>query len=90
MKQLLFVILVLFMSATGVLAQTKVKLDSLGNYVSNTSTYAGSKIIAQTTGKYFIDSKGARYPVWKSSNNNLYYLKAAKSGNVYKVYLKTK
>lgn len=87
MKQLLFVI-VLMLSTIAVNAQKKVALDSLGNYVSITTGVTPNK--DKETGKFFIDTKGVKYPVRCSINNKLYYLKTAKSGNVYKVYLKTK
>lgn len=67
--------------------QTKVVIDSKGNY----RTLAVNKAATSTpTGKTFTDSKGNKYPVMQSVNNKLYYLKTSKTGNVYKVYLNSK
>lgn len=67
-------------------AQKPVKVDSQGNYTS-VYTKSVNKVADKTNGKFFIDSKGVKYPVYVSVNGKLYYLKTAKSGNVYKVYL---
>ena len=85
----LFVMLVLCLTVLiTVQAQKKVALDSLGNYTTVKALGVTTK--DAETGKFFIDSKGVKYPVRESVNGNLYYLKTAKSGNIYKVYLKTK
>ena len=87
MKKLFFV-LIFILSILAVNAQKKVALDSLGNYVSVSTGGTASK--DKATGKFFTDTKGVKYPVRESVNGKLYYLKTAKSGNVYKVYLTTK
>jgi hypothetical protein len=88
MKKLILIIIILISCGTGVMAQKKVALDSAGNYIQVSSK--GDSTVDKATGKFFVDSKGVKYPVRISVNGNLYYLKTAKSGNVYKVYLKTK
>ena len=67
-------------------AQKPVKVDAQGNYTALSSKTV-NKVPDKTNGKFFIDSKGNKYPVYVSVNGKLYYLKTAKSGNVYKVYL---
>jgi len=60
-------------------------VDANGNYqaVSKATADKGTD-----TGKTFTDSKGAVYPVFKSSAGKLYYIRTSKtSGNDYKVYL---
>lgn len=89
MKKSLFGLLILVMVmfvACAANAQKPVKLDSMGNYVS--SNVFKEKIVDETTGKFFVDTKGVKYPIYRSSNSKMYYLKTAKSGNIYKVYLK--
>lgn len=81
------ILLVFMFIACAVNAQKAVKLDSLGNYVSM-SGVTKEKTVDETTGKFFIDTKGVKYPIMRSINNKLYYLKTAKSGNIYKVYIK--
>lgn len=78
---------VLCVSAIVSNAQTSVKTDSTGNYiaVTKTSQKTGSKSVA--TGKYFTDSKGNKFPVYKSVNNKLFYVRVSKAGNKYNVYL---
>ena len=68
-------------------AQTSVKTDSTGNYIaiSVKGQKTGSKSVA--TDKYFTDSKGVKYPVYKSVNGKLFYTRVSKSGNKYNVYL---
>lgn len=72
-----------------VMAQKPVVTDKAGNYVSavKDTTVGGSKL----TGKFFVDTKGIKYPVYESVNGKLFYYKTAKtSGNTYKVYIKVK
>jgi hypothetical protein len=78
---------VLCVSAIVSNAQTSVKTDSTGNYIaiSVKGQKTGSKAVA--TGKYFTDSKGVKYPVYKSVNGKLFYTRVSKSGNKYNVYL---
>lgn len=92
MKHIIVLIIVLF-ACIATQAQpalkAEYKIDSLGNYVSAKSVALKATSMT-TTGKYFVDSKGIRYPVWKTSTGRLVYLKtSAKTGNVYKVYLDT-
>jgi hypothetical protein len=70
--------------------QTKVTQDKSGNYtaVTNTNNAKGSKAVL--TGKYFTDSKSIKYPVYKSVNGKLFYIKTSKAGNKYNVYLTVK
>lgn len=87
MKTLLFVLL-LFAGLT-VNAQPQIKstvrVDSVGNYYSITAPRV--KGIDTPTGKYFMDSKGIKYPIVKTSTGRLVYYKLSRNGNIYKVYL---
>lgn len=88
MKTLFALVIVLMLSGISATAQKKVKVDSTGNYTSVSAPTL--PVIEQKTGKFFIDSKGNKYPVFKSSNGKLYYFKVSeKTGNIYKVYIKT-
>jgi hypothetical protein len=85
MKNLILITAFLMVGAVTASAQTKVKQDAAGNYVSVKSDTAANK----PTGHTFTDTKGISYPVYLSSTGKLFYNKTAvKSGNVYKVYLK--
>jgi hypothetical protein len=87
MKTLFFISL-LFL-CLNVVGQKNVTVDKNGNYVS--TTVAKAETTNKLTGKYYIDSKGIKYPVYISSNSKLFYYKiSSKTGNTYKVYLKTK
>lgn len=81
---------VLFAISVETNGQTTVKTDSQGNYtsVSVSGQKTGSKSVL--TGKYFTDSKGVKYPVYKSVNGKLFYIRTSKSGNKYNVYLTVK
>lgn len=84
-----FITLLLLFICLNVVGQKNVTVDKNGNYVS--TSVAKTETTNKLTGKYYIDSKGIKYPVYISSNNKLFYYKvSAKSGNTYKVYLKTK
>lgn len=88
MKNLLFIALLLFVTLAAI-GQKPVVTDKSGNYVSavKDTTVGGSKL----TGKFFVDTKGIKYPVYESVNGKLFYYKTAKtSGNTYKVYIKVK
>lgn len=82
----MFVLLVCAIAVASATAQTKVKENAEGNYVSISDS---AKKADQFTGKYFINAKGEKFPVYISSKGNLYYIKVSeKSGNPYRVYLK--
>ena len=88
MKNLLFIALLLFVTLAAI-GQKPVVVDKSGNYTSVAvkDTVAGNKL----TGKFFVDTKGIKYPVYESVNGKLFYYKTAKtSGNIYKVYIKVK
>lgn len=90
MKKLSLIAVVLIAITFSVSAQTKVKQDATGNYVAATVTKKATGSKATETGKFFTDSKGNKYPVFKSVNGKLFYKKTSKSGNVYNVYLTEK
>ena len=82
-------ILFLLLWACPTQAQPKVRIDSIGNYVSLTSIKA--KGIDSPTGKFYIDSKGLKYPVYKTSTGRIVYHRISKNtGKEYKVYLDAK
>ena len=85
MKKLTFIAAFLIALTFSVAAQTKVKVDASGNYTALTTSKTGSK--ATATGKFFTDSKGVKYPVFKSVNGKMFYRKVSKSGNTYNVYI---
>lgn len=69
--------------------QQKVTMDKSGDFVSLTAGKT-AKVADKTTGKFFVDSKDVKYPIYVSVNDKLFYLKTAKSGNIYKVYVVAK
>ena len=79
------IITVLLMANNG-MAQT-VKIDKDGNYIA-TSKSKQEKGKDAETGKTFTDSKGNVYPILESVNGKLYYMKTAKSGNIYRCYIR--
>lgn len=83
MRKLLIALLLYSVSLLA-MPQQKVVLDKSGNFVSLTAG-KGVKTPDKTTGKFFIDKKGIKYPVYESVNGKFYYLKTARSGNIYKV-----
>lgn len=66
-------------------AQTKVIKDAQGNYkvTSGRDTSAGI-----ATGHTITDKDGKVHPLLISSRGRLYYMRTAKSGNIYKCYIK--
>ncbi len=68
-----------------VMAQTKVKQDADGNYII---TKRIDTTANKATGKTITTADGKTYPVMISSRGKLFYLRTAKSGNIYKAYLK--
>jgi len=86
MKNLSLIAAVLIAITFSVSAQTKVVQTKEGNYTAATVTKT-SKSKSVETGKTFTDSKGVKYPVYKSVNGKLFYKRTSKKGNVYNVYL---
>lgn len=81
-------VLAIFMSLNQCHAQKPVKVDADGNYTS--VSVKKDKEPDKATDKFFIDSKGVKYPILKSANGKLYYLKTSKNGNEYRVYIVSK
>lgn len=76
---------VLAIMVLGLDAQTFVKKDSLGNYITMKSVKTEDK----KTGEFFKDSKGIKYPIYVSSNGKYYVIRTSKkTGKEYKSYLK--
>lgn len=65
--------------------QTTVKLEN-GVYKSQTTTRAKKEAV--NTGKIYEDSKGTRYPIFKTDSAYFVLRTSAKSGNQYKQYIK--
>lgn len=82
MKKLFFLaVLAATMSCNG---QTKVKVDSEGNYISTSDKKPDVK-----TGKTYTDDKGVVYDVYLNSKSKPYVIrKSKKTGKEYKQYLK--
>jgi hypothetical protein len=90
---LIFIVLVAYFICVGAICangQTRVTTDKAVNYtaVTNTNNAKGSRAVL--AGKTFTDSKGVKYPVWKSVNGKLFYRKTSKNGNIYNVYIQVK
>lgn len=87
MKNLILAAFVAAFSLSVATAQTVVKKDPAGNYIA-----AGARSGGKLTGKYFIDRKGKKFPVWESSRGKLYYYdiatKGQSKGDTVKRYLK--
>lgn len=87
LKTIAFVICLLTMAfVVGANAQTSVKLDQAGNYVS--ASAGKDSVSYKATGKTFTDNKGKSYPVYVSKNGKLFVLRISKAGNEYRQYLK--
>lgn len=82
MKKLI-ITLAITLSAFTIQAQTTVKQDASGNYVSVSSTAEN-----KDTGKTFTDSKGVSFKVFESAKGKLYIKRVSKKGIEYKQYLK--
>lgn len=66
-------------------ANAQIKKDSTGVYTSA----AKVKTPAQATGEFYRDSKGVKYPIYKSANDKYYIIRVSKNtGQEYKSYLK--
>jgi len=84
---ILIILLVGFTTAAN--AQTKVKTDAQGNYVTvKKERKERAATPATPTGKTFTDAKGKVYPVYQSEKGNLFITRTSKSGKEYKQYLK--
>ncbi len=79
----IFTIISLFIVMLGH-AQTRVTKDAKGNFIVAKRDTAANK----ATGQTITDRKGNVYPVYKSVNGKLYYMRTSKAGNVYKCYIK--
>jgi len=84
MKKLLLFALIFY--SLLIVAQTPVKEDSTGNYVSASTKKPPEP--ATFTGKFYTDSKEERYPVYKTKTGKLFYKKISKKGTLYRVYIK--
>lgn len=83
---ILFIIWCMILTVDVLTAQTLVKTDSAGNYVS--ATVAKPKVADKLTGSNYVDSKGVIYPIWESAKGKLYYYKvSAKTTKKYKCYI---
>lgn len=87
MKKSIILIASLFIIATAQ-AQTKAVKGADGNYTVKSHRDTSGKSTGTPTGHTITDSKGNVYPLLKSINDKLYYLKTSRNGNVYKVYVK--
>ena len=84
-RKLFFSILLVGLFLTS-FSQTKVKEV---NGVYTTVSTAKAKTPDTNTGKFFVDAKGKKFPVYKSANDKLYYIRiSAKTNKPYRVYLK--
>lgn len=83
MKCVLSLLIILCASLAN--AQTKVKLDTQGNYVS---TADPKKAVVIPTGKVFIDPEGKQFQVFTNSKGRPFIIrKSKKTGKEYKQYL---
>jgi hypothetical protein len=79
-----FLLLCLIGASLNTTAQTKVKLDANGNYIS----LKESKPADKPTGKKYTDDKGITYDVFLNSKDKAYIIrKSKKTGKEYKQYL---
>jgi len=86
MKNKLLSALIIFCSFFTACSQNA-KVDANGNFTAIKKQASNSD---KKTGKTFTDTNGIVYDVFESKNGKLYYFKtSAKSGNIYKVYIKT-
>jgi len=59
-----------------------------GNFYALAATDK-AKTGGKETGKFFIDKDGKKYSVLESAKGKLFYIRTSKTGNSYKVYIKT-
>lgn len=83
-----FLLALMILAFTSCTAQTRVKQDANGNFITvKDSTKAKSE--GKPTGKTYTDTKGVVYPVFITSSGKYYINKVSKNtGNEYKQYLK--
>mgnify|MGYP003533041315 FL=1 len=66
-------------------AQTKIKLDSTGNYTQSVSS---AKLgTYKDTAKLFVTKSGEKLPIYETSKGKLFVFCTSKKGNVYRKYL---
>jgi hypothetical protein len=82
MKKLFIALSIL--AATSAAAQTKVTIDSEGNYHAIKSEVASHD---STTTKTFTDQNGKAHPVYKGKKGAYYICRISKAGNYYRQYL---
>ena len=72
-------------------SQVTVKLE--GEYYKETVSSSPKKVSLKNdtlTGKYYLDKKGNKLPVYRSRNGKLFIVVVSKNGNEYKKYLNLK
>ena len=66
-------------------AQTKINLDSSGNYAQSVSS---AKLgTYKDTAKIFVTKSGEKLPIYETSKGKLFVINTSKKGNVYRKYL---
>lgn len=79
---------IMFMAVLAVMclcANAQVKKDSTGVYTSVSKV----KAPAQATGEFYRDSKGIKYPIYKTATGHFYIVRVSKNtGKEYKAYIK--
>lgn len=77
--------LCLFVACMAAGAQTKVKVNAQGDYVSVSTRPAST---AKPTGKHYVTRDGQRLPVWQTSTGKLFVNRISKkTGKTYRSYL---
>lgn len=69
-------------------AQISVKLE--GEMYKEVASNSPKKVSLKNdilTGKYYIDKKGTKHPVYKTRNGKLFIVVISRNGNEYKKYL---
>jgi K+-transporting ATPase c subunit len=85
MKKLLFVLGISLMMCSLAIGQKSLRIDAKGNYFTEVKTKVADKL----SGNTFTDALGIHYPLYITSANKVYYLKASSAtGNIGKHYLK--
>ena len=81
----LFIIIALMVACMAAGAQTKVKVNAQGDYVSVSTRPAST---AKPTGKHYVTRDGQRLPVWQTSTGKLFVNRISKkTGKTYRAYL---
>lgn len=86
-KIIAIVIFIILSLSLNVIGQTRVKVDSKGNYSAVAKQSANSTSKAIKTDKTYTDSKGKKYEVWQSVRGKLFIIRTSAKGNEYKQYL---